>query len=102
MRIPISARKDGSRIRKKRRKWTTVFSSGGTVPEYALVKWRIVRNIKIVGPVVYVFRRPISPRYCKALIDVLPQFIRLFKPTNSDNENIWRQENPAILVHWDM
>lgn len=67
-----------------------------------MVKWRIVRNIQIVGPVVYVFRRPISPRYCKALIYVLPQFIRLFKPTNSDDETGWRQKNPALLVHWDM
>lgn len=50
----------------------------------------------------YVFRCSISPRYHKALIDDLTQFFRLFKPTICDNENVWRQENLALLVHWDM
>ncbi|KAI9789482.1 MAG: hypothetical protein M1816_006024 [Peltula sp. TS41687] len=33
---------------------------------------------------------------------LMVQFFRLFKPSLCNNEKVWRQENLALLVHWDM
>ncbi|RYP02833.1 hypothetical protein DL764_005574 [Monosporascus ibericus] len=32
---------------------------------------------------------------------LLLQFFRLFRPSIDDNDRVWRQENLALLVHWD-
>lgn len=34
--------------------------------------------------------------------DLCRQFFRIFKPRICDNNNVWRADNLALLVHWDM
>ncbi|KAJ2996755.1 hypothetical protein NUW58_g869 [Xylaria curta] len=58
----------------------------------------------------YILTWGYGPRICLgkniALLEtnkLLIQFFRLFQPTidNNDEKSIWRQENLALLVHWD-
>ena len=34
--------------------------------------------------------------------DLCRRFFRIFKPRICDNNNVWRADNLALLVHWDM
>ena len=36
------------------------------------------------------------------LTNLFRQFFRIFKPSICDNNNVWRADNLALLVHWDM
>ncbi|KAI1502628.1 cytochrome P450 monooxygenase [Biscogniauxia marginata] len=57
----------------------------------------------------YILTWGYGPRICLgkniALLEtnkLLIQFFRMFRPSIVDTRNIWRQENLALLVHWDM
>lgn len=57
----------------------------------------LMETYKLMSQVNIVYNAP-----SVALANPCRQFFRVFKPSIYDNNNVWRADNLALLVHWDM